>query len=147
MKSPASLPVLISAALLTACAASGNPTVPASSVRNTVHLNAHAAYKVSSPQISGERRRSRPTSRTERETTPTISTGNYLYTIAVAPERRDLRGYLRSAQRSQLRRHARIVQARWRPRRSTPTITIKEHGYERARAEHRRRSQRQNLRV
>ena len=125
MKSPASLPVLISAALLTACAASGNPTVPASSVRNTVHLNAHAAYKIYVANIGNGTITTYLPDGTQ--TTPTISTGNYIYTIAVAPN-----GTIYAVTFDPLNGpNSDATLASYKPdgTQTTPTIIIKEHGY------------------
>ena len=105
-----SIPALICALALGACGAAENATVPASSVQAGAVQPTSASYKIYVANIGDGTITTFEPDGTP--TSPTIAIVNYLYAIAIAPMRQDLRCYLRSARRSKLRRHRIVVQAR-----------------------------------
>jgi hypothetical protein len=83
MKTRAGVSIIIASALLSACVAASNLAVPVSSLRETVRSKAHATYKIYVANIGSGTITSYLADGTQ--TTPTISTGDYLFAIAVAP--------------------------------------------------------------
>jgi sugar lactone lactonase YvrE len=125
MKMRAALSVTICATLLSACVATSNPGVPVSSIRDTVRPRANAIYKIYVANIGNGTITAYLPDGTQ--TTPTISTGNYLYAIAVAPSGKIYA--LTFDPLSGPNSDGTIASYKPDGTKTTPTITIKKRGY------------------
>lgn len=126
MKKRASVSVLIAVALLAACSATGNPSAPATSAGTGARARAHATYKIYVGNIgSGTITTYEPDGT---QTSPTISTGYYLFAIAVAPN-----GKIYALTFNPLNgpnTSGTITSYLPDGTQTTPTITVKERGYD-----------------
>jgi hypothetical protein len=126
MKTRTGLSILVSATLLTACVATSNLAVPLSSVRDTVRPQARATYKIYVANIGNGTITTYLPDGTQ--TIPTISTGNYLFAIAVAPNGKVYA--LTFDPLSGPSSNGTIASYKPDGTKTTPTITIKERGYD-----------------
>ena len=120
---------IASALLLSACGASAGTAPVAGAPARASGADTAPSYKI---YIANAGNNTITTYTSEgTQTSPTIQTGTGLNRLPFRHgsrfERQDLRSQLRSPPRARYERHRDDLQAGWVP--TTPTITIKEHGY------------------
>lgn len=120
----ASILILISAALLSACGAQNGAVPPGSNVSSDAQQTGHGTYKIYVANIGNGTITTYDPNGTQIR--PTITTGNYLYAIAVAPT-----GKIYAVTYDSLSsdKTGEIASYRADGHRTSPTILFKETGY------------------